>query len=91
MEQNPPGDELLFILVESGICCDIFMSDSDLSLGQSSISEKCNVFEESEKGEEHEDKELSVVTETELLELGLLETFSEVLGAFAFGGVAIIT
>ena len=64
------------------------MSDSDWLVGQSSISETFIVFEEGEEGEEHEEKELLVVTEEELLVLELLGTLSEILGEFAFGGLA---
>ena len=64
------------------------MSDSDSSVGQYAISEKCNVFEEGEEGEEFEYKGLSVETEEELLVFGLLGTLAEVLGAFDFGEVA---
>ena len=72
-------NEVLFILGDSMICCGIFMSDSDLSEGQPSISEKYNVFEECEDCEdcEDEEKEVSVVTNDELLLLGLFESLSE--------------
>ena len=35
-------NEVLFILIDSVICCGVFTSDSDLLEGQLSISEKCN-------------------------------------------------
>jgi len=80
-------NEVLFILGDSMICCGIFISDSDLSEGQPSISEMCNVFEECEDCEEYvdEDKELLVATEDDFLVLALFESLSEELGFFDFG------